>query len=194
MIRRRKQYRSDLSKKEWWGIRPLIPAKQGPGRNMELSLWQVLKAIFYGVRTGCQWRELPGDFPHWSSVYYPYRKWTKDGTWGQVNAAVCQLARRKQGRRPQPTGAVIDSQSVKTTELAQVGGFDGHQRIKGHKRHIVTDTLGHLFEVVVHTADIADCKGVSQLMAQVAETFPTIKKRWADGLTRVTGWNWSKRP
>jgi putative transposase len=181
VIRRRKQYRSDLSKTEWKVIKPIIPVKQGPGRNMELSLRQVLNAIFYVVRTGCQWRELPGDFPHWSSVYYHYRKWTKDGTWRQINAALCKLARQKQGRQAQPTGAVIDSQSVKTTELAQERGFDGYKRVKGHKRHIIADTLGHLLEVVVHTADLADCKGVPRLIDKVAETFPTIQKLWADG-------------
>ena len=98
MKTRKKRYGSDLGKKEWKAIKALIPINQGPGRKMELSLRQVLNAIFYVVRTGCQWRELPGDFPSWSSVYYHYRKWSKKGTWRALNAAVCQIERKKRGR------------------------------------------------------------------------------------------------
>jgi len=178
---KRKHYDTDLSDREWEVIRPLIPVHRGRGRKMTLELREVLDAIFYVVRTGCQWRALPGDFPKWSSVYYHFRKWVKDGTWRAINAAMCKLERQKRGRNAMPTGAVIDSQSVKTTALADERGFDGHKRIKGHKRHILTDTVGNLLEVVVHTADIADCKGAPLLIEKAAETFPTIKKIWADG-------------
>lgn len=181
MKRRKKSYSSDLNKQEWKVAKTLIPRQQGPGRKMKLHLGQVLNAIFYVVHTGCQWRELPGDFPHWSSVYYHYRKWSKNGTWRRVNAALCQLERQKRGRQADPTGAVMDSQSVKTTELAAERGFDGYKRIKGHKRHIITDTVGNLLEVVVHTAEIADCQGARPLISKIAETFPSIRKIWADG-------------
>lgn len=177
----RKKYDSDLSDQEWKVIHPLIPVNLGPGRKMELDLREVLDAILYVVRTGCQWRALPGDLPNWSSVYYHFRKWVKDSTWRAINAALCHLERKKRGRKPQPTGGAIDTQSVKTTALANERGFDGHKRIKGHKRHILTDTVGNLLEVVVHTADIADCKGAPLLIERVAQTFPTIKKIWADG-------------
>ena len=176
-----KHYDSDLNDQEWKVVRPLIPVNQGPGRKMTLKLREVLDAIFYVVRTGCQWRALPGDFPNWSSVYYHFRKWVKDGTWRVINAALCKLERQKRGRPPRPTGGVIDTQSVKTTALADERGFDGHKRIKGHKRHILTDTVGNLLEVVVHTADIADCKGAPLLIEKAAEAFPTIKRIWADG-------------
>jgi putative transposase len=176
-----KQYKSDLSDQEWTVLKPLVPVNEGPGRKMTLSLRRVLEAIFYVVRTGCQWRAMPGDFPNWNSVYYHFRKWVKDGTWRLINAALCKLERQKRGRKPQPTGAVMDTQSVKTTALAQERGFDGHKRVKGHKRHILTDTIGNLLDVVVHTADIADCKGAPPLIKKVAETFPTIQKIWVDG-------------
>lgn len=177
----RKHYDSDLSDREWKVVHPLMPVNLGPGRKMELNLREVLDAVFYIVRTGCQWRALPGDLPNWSSVYYHFRKWVKDGTWRAINAALCQLERKKRGRSLQPTGGAIDTQSVKTTALANERGFDGHKRIKGHKRHILTDTVGNLLEVVVHTADVADCKGAPSLIEKVAQTFPTINKIWADG-------------
>jgi len=177
----RKRYDSDLSDQEWQVIRPLIPIQQGAGRRMTLNLREVLNAIFYVVRTGCQWRALPSDFPNWNSVYYHFRKWVRNGTWRLINAALCQLERQKRGRDPQPTGGVIDSQSIKTTALAHERGFDGHKHIKGHKRHILTDTVGNLLEVVVHTADVADCKGAPPLIEKAAALFPTIKKIWADG-------------
>lgn len=110
-----------------------------------------------------------------------WRKWVKDDTWRAINAALCKLERLKRGRKPQPTGGAIDTQSVKTTALASERGFDGYKRIKGHKRHILTDTVGNLLEVVVHTADIADCRGAPPLIEQTAEIFPTLKKIWADG-------------
>ena len=177
----RKHYGSDLSVQEWKVLHPLIPVYQGAGRKMTLNLREVLNAIFYTVRTGCQWRALPGDLPNWSGVYYHFRKWVKDGTWRAINAALCKLERQKRGRNSQPTGGAIDTQSVKTTALAAERGFVGHKRIKGHKRHIITDTVGNLLEVVVHTADVADCKGAPSLIARVAETFSTIEKIWADG-------------
>ena len=176
----RKHYDTDLTDQEWRLIQPLIPQNQGPGRKMSLNLRDVLDAIFYVVRPGVQWRALPGDFPHWKSVYYHFRKWVKDGTWRAINAALCRLARQKRGRNPSPTGALIDTQSVKTTALASERGFDGHKRVKGHKRHLLTDTEGNVLEVVVHTANVADCQGAPALIKKAAQTFPTLARIWAD--------------
>jgi putative transposase len=176
----RKPYSSDLQDGEWRVIRHLIPVNTRGGRKMRLPLREVLNAIFYVVRTGCQWRDLPGEFPKWQSVYYHYYRWMKRGVWRRINAAICRLERQKRGRKPNPTAGVIDSQSVKTTALARERGFDGFKRIKGHKRHIVTDTVGNLLAVVVHTANVADCKGAPPLIVQLAQLFPSLQKLWAD--------------
>lgn len=105
----------------------------------------------------------------------------KLGLWQRLNAAVVRLARHRGGRSPEPTGGVIDSQSVKTTALARERGFDGFKRIKGHKRQLATDTEGHVLGVVIQTANTADCKGAPALIKQLAGSFPTLEKLWADG-------------
>jgi putative transposase len=176
-----KKYSSDLQDSEWRIIRRLIPVHTGAGRKMTLPLRDVLDAIFFIVRTGSQWRELPSDFPKWQSVYYHYYRWMKSGCWQRINAALVRLARQKRGRSPNPTAGVLDSQSVKSTALARERGFDGFKRIKGHKRQTATDTEGHLLEVVIQTANVADCKGAPALIERLARSFPTLQKLWADG-------------
>jgi len=181
MTTRRKRYSSDLQDGEWRILRLLIPRNTGAGRKMELSLREVLNAIFYILKTGCQWRNLPGDFPKWQSVYYHYHKWMKRGTWERINARLCRHERQTQGRNPFPTGGVIDTQSVKTTALARERGVDGYKRIKGHKRHIVTDTVGNILIAWVHKANIADSQGARALIERLAQLFPSLQKIWADG-------------
>lgn len=175
-------YPSDLTDEKWAILEPLLPSGNGPGRPVETDLRAVISAIFYRTRTGCQWRYLPSDFPPKGTVYYHFRKWAKDDTWSRINEALRKQERVKQGRTPEPSGAIVDSQSVKTTETGGTRGFDGGKNINGRKRHVMTDTVGNLLEVVVNAANTQDRAGAKTVIAKLsAQTIASIKMLWADG-------------
>ena len=185
--RRRQRYPSDLTKKEREIVLPLLPPTHG---NQVLSIWAIINAIFYVSKTGCQWRSLPHEYPPWPSVYYHFAKWSKAGTLAALNIVLCKADRRKRGRNEMPTGALIDSQSVKTTKEASAVGFDGGKMIKGHKRHSLTDTVGNMLNVVVTAANVSDIAGGKLLIGKVVDTFSTIEKIWADGTYRGSMVDW----
>jgi putative transposase len=179
----RQGYDSDVTEAEWDIIGPLLTEAQATtkGRPVEHDLRAVLNAIFYVNKTGCQWRSLPKDFPPHSVVFYHYTKWRKDGTLEIIHDVLRQLARKRAGRNPQPSGAIIDSQSVKGTPESQIeSGFDGGKLIKGRKRHIVVDTMGYLLVVVVHSAGINDGKAAPEVLGKLFQVADTIRKIWAD--------------
>jgi transposase len=177
-------YASDATDGEWAAISGLLPPPSLVGRPRRWDLRRIVDAILYVLATGCQWRALPKDFPPRSTVQGYFYRWRDDGTWHWVNARLVTRARAMLSRDAEPTAGVIDSQSAPTTESGGPRGLDAGKRIKGRKRHIVTDTQGFLLAVLVHAANIQDCHGAVPLLRGLRRAFPTLRHIFADRVYR----------
>src|SRR3954465_1098362 len=170
----RKPYPTDLSDAEWNYLEPHMPAPNGHGRPRTHSLREILNAIFYVLRSGCQWRMLPHDFPRWPTVYHYFRKWRIDGTWERINQAIRERLRVSLQRDPQPSAGIVDTQSVKSTGVGgEERGYDGGKKIDGRKRHLLVDTEGFVLKASRSTAPRSQNKRGSRSSC----TMPTKSSR-----------------
>jgi putative transposase len=177
----RKNYPTDLNDSEWDVLKQYMPEAKATGRPREVDLREVLNGIFYVLKTGCPWRYLPKNFPKWGTVFDYFRQWKKDGTIERIHTALREKVREEAERNVQPSAAIIDSQSVKTTQLGGERGYDGGKKINGRKRHILVDTMGLLLMVVVTAASLPERWGALSVFLKARNYFPNLKLIWADG-------------
>lgn len=177
----REAYPSDVTDAEWKILEPLIPAIAEEAENVIYERREIVNGILYVLRSGCPWRLMPHDLPAWGTVYWYFRIWRREGIWNQALESLRKQMRKAQGRDEEPSAAVIDSQSIKTSAVrGSEKGFDMGKNIWGRKRHALVDTQGNLMEVKVTAASDSDLAGGKKLLEPLHGRFPRLQLLWGD--------------
>jgi putative transposase len=189
------RYTSDLTDAEWQHIDYCFPKPCKTGRPRKHSYRELLNAIFYLTKTACQWRNLPTHFAPWGTVYHYFRIWKGNGLWVAIHTHLQEQVRQVEGRKRHASAAIIDSQSVKSTETSDERGYDAGKKVNGRKRQILVDTIGLILLVMVLPANIQDRDGAKQLLRAF---FSQAKSKrvthiWADGGYAGALLNWARR-
>jgi transposase len=174
------RYQTDLTDAEWLVIAPHLPKPCATGRPREWPMREIINGIFYVMRAGCPWRLLPKDLPPWETIYRWFAAWRDDGRFERINHALVMADRERVGRNASPSAAIIDSQSVKTTEAGGPRGYDAGKKVNGRKRHVLVDTDGRGLVLEPLPANIQDRDGGGPLMGVSRRIFPFIQRVFAD--------------